>query len=63
MQLEVSGEDAESFLESQIVADLRGLSINTGIHSRAANTFRILPLGSILFCAVSSYRHVVCADY
>jgi aminomethyltransferase len=33
LQLEVSGEDAESFLESQIVADLRGLSINTGMLS------------------------------
>ena len=48
MQLEVSGEDAESFLESQIVADLRSLSINTGIHSRAAKAFRILPLGILL---------------
>ncbi|CAI8010893.1 Aminomethyltransferase, mitochondrial [Geodia barretti] len=33
LQLEVSGEDAESFLESQIVADLRSLSINTGMLS------------------------------
>ena len=30
MQLEMSGENAEAFLESVMVADLRDLNINTG---------------------------------